>query len=1162
MFKASVLLAILGFVLIALFIWFAGPYFAFADYHPLESILARCLLIGLIVAIWGLVKLIKMLKAAQAGKQLAKAVVAQPDATPNPDAAPLRERFEDAIAALKDSRGTDHSLYSLPWYVFIGPPGSGKTTVLENSGLNFPLAQRFGKDALRGVGGTRNCDWWFTDDAVFLDTAGRYTTQDSDPGSDSRGWKEFLGLLRKYRQRRPINGIILTVSVSDLLTQSAPGREAQIAAARHRLDELNRELKIQLPVYLLVTKCDLMDGFTEYFDDLSAEARRQVWGVTFPYEKTLDGSAAPGFGTEFDALVARLNARLWGRLEEEPEARRRARIFSFPQQVAALKDVLNQYVTDVFSVTRMDRRLLLRGVYFTSGTQEGTPIDRLLGAMGRSLAFAPGAVTAAAVGRGKAYFVERLFRDVVFPESGLAGVNRRLELRMAALQVGLYAAMVLIAVLGVIAWTVSYTRNSAYLADVAAEVQRVGPAPEGGANAPLEAVVPRLDAIRRVDDVAGRYGDGAPWSMRWGLFKGGSVEQAARDAYLRELNDTLLPRVAALVKRRMLDATPAPEKLYQYLKAYLMLGDRGRLDKGWLEVILDLQWEAAYDSMPELRDALKRHVHRLLDSHDTLRPITLDLTAVETARSTIRHASVPRIMYGELKMKYAGDERSLRLDTEAGQGLDRALARKSGKSWTVPVPALYTRKVFKEVTETGLTTGFSAADKLVTRFTEDSWVLGDKSLSITNPLQLKDPVIDLYEQDYIATWDQVLNDLHLPPPGGLAKMTEMLAIIASKESSPLRGLLKTVDANTYLVKPTEEEAPVTDLVAKAEKAVKDEFGKLLGKPATKPGPKPGAQVTLHFAPIHDLVAGTAGSTKLDGVLQKIEQVQQKLNSCGEGLGQMSAAECVKHDPGPVKVLAQDARMLPPAVGQVVAQIADVVAREDVRAAASEIESNYQVEVLQECRAIVAARYPFVPSSEEDTPLADFGRLFGDGGVFDTFFNKRLLDMVDRSTRPWKWKKGDSGASVGPAAMLRQFEAAQHIHDLYFKRAAALPEMRFTLTPVSLDSAATRTTLEVDGQSVEYRHGPVRSQAAVWPGPAPGTAAVAFEDRSGAHPALAFRGPWAWLRLLDAGNPHQESDARFGLSYALGGHSAEFVLDATSIYNPINKSDVQRFRCAY
>ena len=101
------------------------------------------------------------------------------------------------------SSGAAASLYDLPWYVIIGAPGSGKTTALINSGLKFPLEQRVGKGALRGVGGTRNCDWWFTDEAIFLDTAGRYTTQDSDAASDSAGWREFLALLQEVPHPPP-----------------------------------------------------------------------------------------------------------------------------------------------------------------------------------------------------------------------------------------------------------------------------------------------------------------------------------------------------------------------------------------------------------------------------------------------------------------------------------------------------------------------------------------------------------------------------------------------------------------------------------------------------------------------------------------------------------------------------------------------------------------------------------------------------------------------------------------------------------------------------------------------------------------------------------------------------------------------------------------------
>ena len=358
--KSRAFMILLGLTLLALFIWYAGPYFAFADYRPLESATARLIAIAVVVVLWCASVVLKRLRANRASDKLVAAVVKQASADqgrPSADAVQLRERFEEAVATLKQKRRSGHSLYDLPWYVIIGAPGSGKTTALVNSGLHFPLEQRTGRGALRGVGGTRNCDWWFTDEAVFLDTAGRYTTQDSDSAADSEGWSEFLALLRKYRARRPVNGIILTISAQDLMTAGHAGQEAHVSAARRRLNELNRELRIQLPVYLMVTKCDLVAGFTEYFDDQEQEGRAQVWGVTFPYEHTVKGEAAQSFPAEFDALIARLNARLFGRLEEDRDVRRRAKIFGFPQQMAAVRDALSQFVTDVFGSTRFDQQV-------------------------------------------------------------------------------------------------------------------------------------------------------------------------------------------------------------------------------------------------------------------------------------------------------------------------------------------------------------------------------------------------------------------------------------------------------------------------------------------------------------------------------------------------------------------------------------------------------------------------------------------------------------------------------------------------------------------------------------------------------------------------------------------------------------------------------------
>ena len=422
-----------GFLLIAAVIWLAGPYLVISGSRPLETESSRLTAIVFVVLAWLAWVLFERWASRRASSKLASAVINQAAAEPLPsgDVVKLRESFEQAVAAL-GSRQKGRTLYDLPWYVFIGAARIGQDDRAAQLRPAFPAGRlRRARARLRGVGGTRNCDWWFTDEAVFLDTAGRFTTQDSDASADSAGWKEFLALLTKYRKRRPINGVILTISVKDLLTQGESAREQQIEAARYRLRELGRELQIELPVYVMVTMCDLIAGFAEYFDDQAQEGRAQVWGVTFPYEKTVSGQVAADVparvrGAGDAAERAPVRQARGGNRRPPPRAGSSPSRSRWP----SLRDSLAQYLTDVFAATSGDQRILLRGVYFTSGTQEGTPIDRLLGAIGRGFRVAPEAV-AAPGGRGKAYFVERLLKQVLIGESGLAGVNRRLEMRNA-----------------------------------------------------------------------------------------------------------------------------------------------------------------------------------------------------------------------------------------------------------------------------------------------------------------------------------------------------------------------------------------------------------------------------------------------------------------------------------------------------------------------------------------------------------------------------------------------------------------------------------------------------------------------------------------------------------------------------------------------------------
>ena len=144
-------------------------------------------------------------------------------------------------------------------------------------------------------------------------------------------WQGFLALLREFRPSPPLNGAMVAVSVTDLMLWTKAERARFAAHVRMRLAEMYAALGARFPVYMLVTKLDLLAGFTEFFGDLDINGRAQVWGTTF--DLSIDPALiAEPYGREFSALEGRLGAEMLARLHEEPDLQRRAAMYRFPQQ--------------------------------------------------------------------------------------------------------------------------------------------------------------------------------------------------------------------------------------------------------------------------------------------------------------------------------------------------------------------------------------------------------------------------------------------------------------------------------------------------------------------------------------------------------------------------------------------------------------------------------------------------------------------------------------------------------------------------------------------------------------------------------------------------------------------------------------------------------------
>jgi type VI secretion system protein ImpL len=344
--------------------------------------------------------------------------------------------------------------------------------------------------------------------------------------------------------------------------------------------------------------------------------------------------------------------------------------------------------------------------------------------------------------------------------------------------------------------------------------------------------------------------------------------------------------------------------------------------------------------------------------------------------------------------------------------------------------------------------------------------------------------------------------------------------------------------------------------------VTDPLTKMFGAGRAPGTPTPAEKVTAHFAPINALVAGPPGGAPIDRVMAQVMQIQRGISGLGTGVGETNPLEALAKSgqAEPLKALRLQASTLPQPIGALIAEVGGRSESLTIGQARGELDQRYREQIVKPCDIIVSGRYPFAAASAIDVPLADFGRLFAGNGIFDTFFKENLAPLVDTSRSPWAWRAGGSGPPGASSAMLRQFELAQQIRERYFGPGGQSPEQQFTLTPGELDAGAARFTLEVDGQTLDYRHGPIRSLPARWPGPAPGLASATFEDRSGAHPNLAFQGPWAWFRLLDAASVRAESDVRFRAAFQTGGHQGAVIIEPTSIRNPYQNSAVRQFRC--
>jgi type VI secretion system protein ImpL len=1153
--KKWVIFTLIGVLALSLFIWFAGPYLMVA----LGDSLNRWFTILPLWIVWLGIIFWLYLRERKNSQAMVDNLVTPADE----EIASLKERFEDALQALRQVKGKkrygNQYLYELPWYIIIGPPGSGKTTILRNSELRFPLADEFGPEAIRGVGGTRDCDWWFTDDAILLDTAGRYTTQDSDEAVDKHTWQGFLGLLKKYRKRRPVNGILIVLSITDLMDQNESQRH--IRAIRDRIRELDQSLNVRFPIYVLFTKCDLMAGFMEFFERLTPTERGQVWGMTFPAEHPTDKNKGviERFAKEFELLMANLNAPLLQRVHDERNMHRRALVYNFPQQIISLKDTFNEFLQGLFRPNRFQPAPFLRGVYFTSGTQEGSPIDRIMGATVRTFGLEQ-QVLSEHRGTGRSYFVNQLFKDVIFPESDIVGLDLRHEKQRLWLQRAAIAGALGLTTLSAWAWWNSYDSNKTYVENMDKHVDDycVEKADsckgkrEKLAQADFKAILPALDSLQKSAQIYPtllRNNEGnVPVSMRLGLYQGYQLDTSAYDAYSRVLNQVFLRHIAVYLYSQIVEQLKAGVDdetegfLYQNLKVYLMLREEyaNKLEPALLEEWMAHEWEESPNINTTEQERLQVHLKALLQTD--IIPLQLteleDTVLVETARKAL--LSQDRSLQVYWQIKAAADETQLphfQVKTALREPVTRVFVSTQGDVLSLQIPGLFTYDGYCDFFRTEV-------KRVVKDSLKENWVLGLKQQTLldkTESKKLTRQVEELYFDEYIKHWKDLVYGLKVVPLSNVDTAVRMLNT-ASIPRSPMRLLLQKLEKNTILI--CESASQKDKKPGIVERTLTNKAGTLGNyyKQAKKSKGK-GKQeedvslmVADEFEPLFKLVQGEKYREEpFYPVLEQLGKVRDFLNKPTEEATRTKRNDAIGNLqmmtmdlPSPVKdwleYLIDHSKGL---VNTAVAHREDHEEREKAREEA-EVAAKEAAEAAEELekarldaitnldnqwRSVVLAEYNklqhFYPLSEdgEDMPLSAFAKFFGPGGTLVQFFDQHLAAYIDKAG--WRFSDNPLGLSRN---ILDLFKQAEQIQDAFFQMGSE-PSVNFYLKPEDLyGENVTQFRLLLGEQEFYYAYGPIRESKLRWPA---NGAKVQFITQGGrSRVPLQHEGEWAWFKILD------------------------------------------------
>ena len=1029
----------------------------------------KWILIGwlVVIALWAAYWVIKSLRSRQAGSEMADMFKSQTEdavktapADKKQDVDILRKRLLDAVQTIKSSKlgqtTGSAALYEMPWYIVIGNPAAGKSTAVVNSGLNFPFSEKGGQ-AIQGIGGTRNCDWFFTTEGILLDTAGRYAVHEEDRTE----WFGFLDLLKKYRPKAPINGIVIVASIAEL-TGNRPDFTINLAKQlRQRVQELTERLELFAPVYVMFTKVDLVAGFVDFFEDSDADERSRVWGATLPYDADGKSNAVSQFDQHFDTLADGIKELGTTRMSLNRGQSMSPGILTFPLEFVGVKQHLRTFIATLFEENPFQFKPIFRGFYFTSAIQEGVATHATGERIVQQYGLTTGRKLTASISSNAGFFLKNLFSSVIFADKNL--VRQYASRRKLKLRYGVFYGVVLALGLLLGGWSWSFMANRQYVANIQADLDKVVKLQENKVD-----LASRLDALGVLQDrlvQLQQYRSSKPFSLGLGLYQGERVEHALRSEYFKGLRQVMLAPVTANLESFLAETnsnagrlesmsrpiqstgddkvaaktTASPykdlsptnaEDAYNALKTYLMLANRDRVESSHLNDQITRFWRTWLENNRgnASREQVIRSAEKLISfyvaqaNEPDFPLIENKLALVDQSRETLRVAvkgtPARERVYSEIKMRASTRFPTLTVASIVGEQGKDILAG------SYAIPGAFTSeawdKFIKGAIKDASTKELQSADWVLKTTARD-----DLSLE-GSPEQIQKELVRMYKSEYSSEWKKFMQGITVTDFKTFDKAVENMNVLGDPISSPISNLLQTLYHETYWDNPS----LVNQGLMNAKHGIVDWFKETILRQAPSQlnldasaggaghgtsqgnGAIPMGTIGKDFSAIAKLVVARGENKDLSlmkGYLEQLSKVRTRFNQIKNSgdVGPASKQLMQATLDGNTSELSDalkyvDESMLTGMPDAERATVRPLLVRPLIQAfaviippAEQELNRTWSAQVFEPFNSTIGTKYPFTADSRVEATSGEIGQVFGPDGAISKYVQATMGPLVTR-----------------------------------------------------------------------------------------------------------------------------------------------------------------------